>query len=379
MIYRLFKTNSISSLIPVLFAAVCILSSAKVTHAEVMTSPRYSVESDSLNFAGGDSSSASYSMNSAVGEVGSGYASSSTRQIHAGFEQSEPRSPVATTSTSSIPTSSGYISSGSRIVFSTTTIAAVIDEMIQVASSSNVEEKEIPIPVEWIPSDRNVLDSITMKSVLDPKIQALNFNDFEFVQDEGQLKIGDKGLVYIDGTQNLKVRLQYSKAPEILKTIAVTMIDPLDDSKVFTFVLRANKDKSYYEATIGPLGHTGIYRTNIVVLDMENQGMKKLSGNLVASVGGADLSVLENVWSPGKTAAIAMFILAVIVLIILALKKRDSCLPKFFMILLSISSLCYCRAWLLSFFRMFCRLSTAKLVNLMVHYAVLLFAANFFV
>ena len=121
----------------------------------------------------------------------------------------------------------------------------------------------------------------------------------------------------MNGSENLTIRLAYAKVPEILKTIGITLSDPQDPSKVFPFLLRVNADATYYEATIGPLGRSGNYALNIAVLDYQNQGLKRIGGNLraLAFAAGAPLPKGSD---PLALAFIALLILLFIALLFIA-------------------------------------------------------------
>lgn len=55
-------------------------------YAAVMQSNTYRIQSDSINFGGGRSVSGSYSMEDTLGELGTGYSSSSAYQMNAGYQ-----------------------------------------------------------------------------------------------------------------------------------------------------------------------------------------------------------------------------------------------------------------------------------------------------
>ena len=107
--------------------------------------------------------------------------------------------------------------------------------------------------------------------------------------------------------------------PEILKNIVFAISDPKDASKVFTFLLRVNKDKTDFEATIGPLKESNTFGLNIMVLDFQNKGLKKLQGSLVASV---DMSELTSGQRYDVVTVIFFFLLLIILSIILYFMKK---------------------------------------------------------
>ena len=131
-------------------------------------------------------------------------------------------------------------------------------------------------------SQINPFVSVPPAAHVDPMIASLTLADFEFIQNDQFLQIASGNNISIDGSANLTIRLPYDRVPQILKTIALGISDPSDLSKAFIFLLRPNVDKTYYEATIGPLGFSGTYSLAISVLDYQNQGLKQLAGALDA-------------------------------------------------------------------------------------------------
>ncbi len=135
--------------------------------------------------------------------------------------------------------------------------------------------------------------NISVLKNVDLVISNLSLLDFDFIQNGIKLaNIGNN--VNVDGNLNLTISLEYRKVPEILKTIAFTLIDPEDSTKVFPFLLRVNKDKTAFEATIAPLGRSGKYEMKIIVLDYKNQGLKRLEGSLQAFVFEKAAEFLKN-------------------------------------------------------------------------------------
>lgn len=158
---------------------------------------------------------------------------------------------------------------------------------------------------------------------VDPIIARLTLLDFDFIQDDIKIHT-TRDTVPIDGSKNLLIRLDYRKVPEILKTIAITLRDPDDDTKVFTFLLRVNKDKTAYEATIAPLGKNGLYKMNVTILDYKNQGLKQLQGSLKAlSLEEIQLIIKNKGWGGLLGLIISVIVLAVIALIFLRTRKKN--------------------------------------------------------
>ena len=129
----------------------------------------------------------------------------------------------------------------------------------------------------------DIVDTIPQAQNVHPLIQALTFLDFDFMQGGKKItSVSGGDSVTIDGSKNLTVSLDYKKVPEVLKSIVVTLIDPTDSEKTFTFLLRVNPEKTAYTATIAPLGRSGTYGVKISIVDYKNQGLKRIVGNLLA-------------------------------------------------------------------------------------------------
>lgn len=64
-----------------------VLSTLPLTFAQVMESSSYRIQSDSVNFGGGFSSSTNYSLESTAGEIATGEGESATYKLKAGYQQ----------------------------------------------------------------------------------------------------------------------------------------------------------------------------------------------------------------------------------------------------------------------------------------------------
>lgn len=168
-----------------------------------------------------------------------------------------------------------------------------------------------------------IFENIPIIPTTDPVISDLSLLDFDFIQNNRKIAQVE-GIVPVDGTQNLTIRLSYDKVPEILKTIAITLTDPSDKTKVFTFLLRVNENKTAYEATIAPLGRSGDYKLNAIILDYKNQGLKRLNGQLRALVleEGEALFGLDGKHPKNLFWMIIFLVLAFIAIIILVVVEK---------------------------------------------------------
>ncbi|USN88108.1 MAG: hypothetical protein H6779_01525 [Candidatus Nomurabacteria bacterium] len=65
------------------------------------------------------------------------------------------------------------------------------------------------------------------------------------------------------------IRIPYEALPKHLKSIIVTILDPTDQRRSYSFLLRLNTEKTAYEATIAPLNVLGVSRLQVEVFDFE--------------------------------------------------------------------------------------------------------------
>ena len=70
-----------------LVLGVILSVSFSYTYAQVMQSPSYRIQSDSINFGGGLSTSTNYSLESTAGEIATGESSSASYNLFAGYQQ----------------------------------------------------------------------------------------------------------------------------------------------------------------------------------------------------------------------------------------------------------------------------------------------------
>lgn len=114
--------------------------STRVLFAAVMNSTNYSIESDSVNFGGGQSSSTSYLQESTFGEIATGPSNSTNYNLKAGYQQMQgvfiSLSTVADVNlTPSIPSVGGGVGDGSTSVTVTTDSTAGYELYIKASST----------------------------------------------------------------------------------------------------------------------------------------------------------------------------------------------------------------------------------------------------
>lgn len=72
-------------------------------------------------------------------------------------------------------------------------------------------------------------------------------------------------------SESFTLSIPYDSLPKHLKTIIVTLIDPANAKRSYSFLLRINKDRTAYEATIAPIQSLGNSRLQIEIFDFERQ------------------------------------------------------------------------------------------------------------
>lgn len=109
------------------------------------------------------------------------------------------------------------------------------------------------------------------------EVEKIKLSDFDFIQQGMKLNILPNAEIDLQSQLPLIASIDYQKVPEVLKTI---MISLQKDNKFFSFLLKINKEKTKYTATLSGL-EPGQYPMEIYVLDYQNQALKKIQGSLL--------------------------------------------------------------------------------------------------
>ncbi len=84
-------------------------------------------------------------------------------------------------------------------------------------------------------------------------------NSFDFTSDE----------INLNATESFLLSIPADSIPNNLKSIVVTIIDPTNPKQSYSFLLRINKERTAYEASIAALNLTGSSRLQIEIFDFE--------------------------------------------------------------------------------------------------------------
>ena len=71
--------------------------------------------------------------------------------------------------------------------------------------------------------------------------------------------------------ETFTIRIAKEALPPHLKSIIVTLLDPTDQRRSYTFLLRINKTGTAYEATIAPVAVLGVSRLQVEIFDYETK------------------------------------------------------------------------------------------------------------
>ncbi|MBI2482364.1 MAG: carboxypeptidase regulatory-like domain-containing protein [Candidatus Vogelbacteria bacterium] len=112
------------------------------------------------------------------------------------------------------------------------------------------------------------------------------------------LKAGETILLRAD--KETTIYLSYEQVPEVLKTIGVTISNPLNPKSSFSFLLKLTADGKGYSATIAPLGAGGKYPVAIYIINYNNQSLKRITGHLQVegAVALIPVTIVEQVVAP---------------------------------------------------------------------------------
>jgi len=143
--------------------------------------------------------------------------------------------------------------------------------------SSGAITSAIPYPPEVPPVIPPVVPPVVPPEIVPPEIEKLTLEDFDFWQEGKKIPLIDGKRIEAKTEIPLTISIDYEKVPEVLKTIMITL---KRGEKIFSFLLRIDKEKIKYLATL-ILPDAGDYPLNINVLDFKNQTLRGIPGELV--------------------------------------------------------------------------------------------------
>lgn len=141
---------------------------------------------------------------------------------------------------------------GNDGTYSSGAVAKVDRTPRPVATTVTPEGVEVPAPVEELP-----LPNFTF-----------NRGSILIIQGEETTTFASSTVrLWLD--KNLIIRIPYTAVPDTLKSIVVTVTDPADRKRTYSFLLRINKDRTAYEAVLAPLNVAGESLVVVEIFDFE--------------------------------------------------------------------------------------------------------------
>ncbi|TAK57528.1 hypothetical protein EPO17_01715 [Patescibacteria group bacterium] len=189
-------------------------------------------------------------------------------------------------------------------------------------SSGAIAKIYITKPGEIAPlKETDIFAQVKPAPTIDPAFDRLNILDFLITQNN-KMTVESDGKILLDGGEQFKIAIDYSKLPEVLKTMVVSIKDLSRPDEVFTFLLRVNRDKTKYEALVDKLGRGGNFAMVISILDHKHQGVKQFSGDLVVSAPKPDSIFSRFVGDPvGTLRQVSVIWWIILVALVLLVRK----------------------------------------------------------
>tara|TARA_B100000745_G_scaffold263883_1_gene188407 strand:- start:429 stop:2186 length:1758 start_codon:yes stop_codon:yes gene_type:complete len=114
--------------------------------------------------------------------------------------------------------------------------------------------------------------------VVDGKIIPFSFSDLVIAQSQGSQRYTEGKTLAIYQGEPTKFAIAYSVLPERLKTIVTTLTN--EEGASFSFLLRVDDEKEWYEAVVGSMPEPGKYEVAIEVYDFKTKSMTRVEGGL---------------------------------------------------------------------------------------------------
>jgi hypothetical protein len=128
-------------------------------------------------------------------------------------------------------------------------------------------------------------------------------------------------------TEPFVISIPYEALPRHLKSIVVTILDPSDSKRSFSFLLRINKERTAYEAVVAPIGEIGPSRLQLEIFDYERKIIgryRKQIDFVVLDVVGGEVIFPDKIVAVFKPLLPTIFsILALIILLLIIILSRS--------------------------------------------------------
>ncbi len=89
------------------------------------------------------------------------------------------------------------------------------------------------------------------------------------IQKDGVYSFATNSKPILTANDSFLVRIPFKSVPNNLKSIVATLTDPADPKRAYAFLLRINKDGTFYEATVPPILFSGDSLLTVEIYDYE--------------------------------------------------------------------------------------------------------------
>ena len=111
--------------------------------------------------------------------------------------------------------------------------------------------------------------------VVENEVPEIDLPDFNF--DRANIIISQGASIYnfdaaeivLSSADTFLISIPYQALPKHLKSIVATILDPNDHRQGYSFLLRINKNRTAYEASVAPFAVAGVSRLEIEIYDFE--------------------------------------------------------------------------------------------------------------
>jgi hypothetical protein len=140
------------------------------------------------------------------------------------------------------------------------------------------------------------------------------------VEQEGKRLETIDGTIAIDTVGPFSVKVPYDRFQQNLKVITVTLTHPDNPRRVFSFLLRANENFTYYTATIDTISEPGMYGLSLTVFDVTDEAVSTVSGKLNVQIG--EITALGSANELSNTMKVFLGFLLLLLLLLMLLWRR---------------------------------------------------------
>ncbi len=152
------------------------------------------------------------------------------------------------------------------------------------ANRLSEESQESDVDFSPIPTIISSSSGTSTSDVKEIAVLGFDANNINILQNDINFNFLNERIA-LSYQDSFVISIPFKSLPDHLKSIVVTLLDPTDHRRSYSFLLRINKDKTAYEATIAPLNVLGASRMQVEIFDFEKKviGLYKKQIDFVVS------------------------------------------------------------------------------------------------